>query len=92
MPPMLPPQSASQHGRRADTPSTAGRDVPVFLERSVIDFRCVMVDHIYREKLVVRNGANTAMKLSVPNRPDVADYFEFSPNFGFVQVRCRARI
>ncbi|KAF5843498.1 hypothetical protein DUNSADRAFT_14414, partial [Dunaliella salina] len=63
-----------------------GRDVPVFLERSVIDFRCVMVDHTYREKLVVRNGANTAMKVSVPNRPDVADYFEFSPNFGFVQA------
>jgi len=65
----------------------SGRDVPVYLERSVIDFRCVMVDHTYREKLVVRNGANTAMKVSVPNRPDVADYFEFSPNFGFVQVR-----
>eukprot|EP00983_Pelagomonas_calceolata_P128737 1161540-Pelagomonas_calceolata.AAC.17 len=51
--------------------SPSGRDVPVFLERSVIDFRCVMVDHTYREKLVVRNGANTAMKVSVPNRPDV---------------------
>jgi len=66
--------------------TNSGRDVPVFLERSVIDFRCVMVDHTYREKLVVRNSANTAMKVSVLNRADVADYFEFSPNFGFVQV------
>ena len=60
--------------------------MPVYLERSVIDFRCVQLDHTYREKLVVRNDANTAMKVSVPNRDDVADYFEFSPNFGFVQV------
>lgn len=60
----------------------------MFLERSVINFQCVMVDHTYREKLVVHNGASTAMKVSVPNRADVADYFEFSPNFGFVQVRC----
>ena len=63
--------------------------MPVYLERSTINFRCVMVDHIYREKLIVRNGANTAMKVSVPNRADVADYFEFSPNFGFVQVCVR---
>jgi hypothetical protein len=41
----------------------AGRDVPVFLERSVIDFRCVMVDQTYREKLIVRNGGKTAMKV-----------------------------
>jgi hypothetical protein len=44
---------------------TSGRNVSVFLERSVIDFRCVMVDHMYREKLIVRNGGKTAMKVSV---------------------------
>eukprot|EP00955_Chlamydomonas_euryale_P030151 317728-Chlamydomonas_euryale.AAC.2 len=26
------------------------------------------------------------MKLSVVNRPDVSDYFEFSPGFGFAQA------
>lgn len=26
--------------------------MPIFLERSLIDFRCVMQDHLYREKLV----------------------------------------
>lgn len=37
--------------------------MPIFLERSLIDFRCVMVEHVYREKLVVRNGGRTAMKV-----------------------------
>ena len=26
------------------------------------------------------------MKVAVTNRPDVADYFQFQPDFGFVQV------
>ncbi|KAL6756552.1 hypothetical protein V8C86DRAFT_68936 [Haematococcus lacustris] len=63
-----------------------GRDVPIFLERSLIDFKCVMVDHIYRDKLIVRNGGKTALKVSVANRADVSDYFEFAPDFGFVQA------
>ena len=26
------------------------------------------------------------MKIMVVNRPDVSDYFQFSPDFGFAQV------
>lgn len=30
----------------------------------------------------VRNGGKTAMKVMVVKRPDVSDYFQFSPDFG----------
>jgi hypothetical protein len=63
-----------------------GRDVPIFLESSVLDFKCSMFDHVYRNYLRIRNGGKTAMKVNVVNRPDVSDYFEFSPDFGFAQV------
>ncbi|GAX76218.1 hypothetical protein CEUSTIGMA_g3662.t1 [Chlamydomonas eustigma] len=63
-----------------------GRDVAIFLEHSVLDFKCSMVDHTYRNYLQVRNGGRVAMKINVVNRPDVNDYFEFYPVFGFSQA------
>eukprot|EP00798_Chlamydomonas_sp_ICE-L_P001974 gene1974-33391_t len=63
-----------------------GRDVPIFLEEHIIDFKCCMVDHSYRDYLPVRNGGKTVMKVNVVPRPDVCDYFDFSPDFGFVQA------
>jgi hypothetical protein len=77
-PPSVPPASLELVG--------LGRDVPVFLEESVIDFKCSMVDHTYRDFLRVRNGGKTAMKVSVVNRHDIAEFFNFSPDFGFCQV------
>lgn len=77
-PPSVPPASLELFG--------LGRDVPVFLEESVIDFKCSMVDHTYRDFLRVRNGGKTAMKVSVINRQDIAEFFSFSPDFGFCQV------
>ena len=77
-PPSVPPASLELIG--------LGRDVPVFLEETVIDFKCSMVDHTYRDFLRVRNGGKTAMKVSVFNRHDIAEFFSFSPDFGFCQV------
>lgn len=77
-PPSVPPASLELVG--------LGRDVPVFLEESLIDFKCSMVDHTYRDFLKVRNGGKTAMKVSVINRHDIAEFFTFSPDFGFCQV------
>lgn len=76
-PPSVPPASLQLIGK--------GQDVPVFLEESVIDFKCAMVDHTYRVYLQIRNGGKTAMKVSVVNRHDIAEFFSFSPDFGFCQ-------
>jgi len=46
----------------------------------------MQVDHTYRNYLQVHNGGRVAMKINVVNKPDICDYFEFSPNFGFAQV------
>jgi hypothetical protein len=34
----------------------------------------------------VRNGGKSAMKVSVVRRPELEGFFEFNPDFGFVQV------
>lgn len=33
-----------------------GREVPIFLENSVLDFKCSMFDHVYRDYLQVRSA------------------------------------
>ncbi len=33
-----------------------GRDVPVYVERPLIDFKCCMLGHLYRDVLVVSGG------------------------------------
>ncbi|GLI70333.1 hypothetical protein VaNZ11_015289 [Volvox africanus] len=63
-----------------------GRDVPIYLERPVIDFQCCLMGHAYRDVLLVRNGGKTAMKVTVVPRPELEGFFEFSPDFGFVQA------
>ncbi|GIL67303.1 hypothetical protein Vafri_20688, partial [Volvox africanus] len=63
-----------------------GRDVPIYLERPVIDFQCCLMGHAYRDVLLVRNGGKTAMKVTVIPRPELEGFFEFSPDFGFVQA------
>ncbi|MEW5303719.1 MAG: hypothetical protein WDW36_006383 [Sanguina aurantia] len=62
-----------------------GRDVPVFVERNVVDLRCCLMGHVYRDFLMVQNGGKSAMKLQVVSRPELEGVFEFSPDFGFVQ-------
>ncbi len=39
----------------------------------------------------VRNGGKSAMKVTVVPRPELEGFFEFSPDFGFVQVSARRR-
>ncbi|GIL93003.1 hypothetical protein Vretifemale_20446 [Volvox reticuliferus] len=63
-----------------------GRDVPIYLERPVIDFQCCLMGHVYRDVLLVRNGGKTAMKVTVVPRSELEGFFEFSPDFGFVQA------
>lgn len=45
--------------------------------------RCAV---LCRDQLVVRNGGKTAMKVSIAKRPEIESFFEFTPDFAFVQV------
>jgi hypothetical protein len=64
----------------------AGRDVPVYVERPLMDFKCCMFGHLFRDKLVLRNIGRAAMKVSIMKRPELEPFFEFLPDFGYCQV------
>jgi hypothetical protein len=68
------------------TLTALGRDVPVFVERPLMDFKCCMFGQLYRDQLVLRNVGKAAMKVAVAKRPELDGSFEFYPAFGYCQV------
>lgn len=59
---------------------------PVYVAEPVVDFRMVVLDKLYRKKLVLCNRGKIAFKVQavVPN--ELAGILEFGPDMGFVQV------
>lgn len=63
-----------------------GQDVPIKVLQEQVDFRCCVFNQVYRDEVVVRNSGRAAMKASVAMCPELADFIEFTPSFGFVQA------
>jgi hypothetical protein len=48
--------------------------------------RCVMFGRQYAAALLLANAGSSAMKVLIGNRPELADWITFTPDFGFIQV------
>ena len=69
----------------------AGGDVPIFVERPIIDMRCILMNTTYRENVVIRNRGKVALRCDVRDFPTSCPPFFplpccfelFSPSCGF---------
>lgn len=60
-------------------------DVPIFVEQDVYDFKVCVLNHTYREKIVLRNRSVLPMKIQLSFPKDAREHFEFSPTLGYIQ-------
>ncbi|KAF4038778.1 ASH domain-containing protein [Phytophthora infestans] len=66
--------------------SGVASQVPVFVSRSLVDFRCCAYGKLYRHELTVCNRGKVALKVHIQVPKPLKGYVEFNPSFGFVQA------
>jgi NAD(P)H-hydrate repair Nnr-like enzyme with NAD(P)H-hydrate epimerase domain len=59
--------------------------VPIYIEETVLDFRCCVYRKLYRSRVMLRNRSGVALKMLAQIPPALAGSIEFNPNLGFVQ-------
>ncbi|DAZ97099.1 TPA: hypothetical protein N0F65_010422 [Lagenidium giganteum] len=59
--------------------------VPVFIPRDLLNFRCCAYGKLYRHQLVVCNRGKVALKIHLRVPSVLAECVEFHPNVGYVQ-------
>jgi hypothetical protein len=61
------------------------QDVPIYVEHSLMDLKCCVLDKLYRTKLILRNRGKVGLKVSLSVPKQLRNAVEFNPNLGFVQ-------
>ena len=74
-----PDEELSVHG--------LGVEVPIYLEKDVIDLQCCAFEALYRENVVIHNRAKVALKVELKVPAGLRGYLEFIPSMGYVQGR-----
>jgi hypothetical protein len=59
--------------------------VPIYIEETVLDFKCCVYRKLYRSRVLLRNRSGVALKMLAQIPPELAGSIEFNPNLGFVQ-------
>ena len=77
--PAAPAEEVSVHG--------LGMEVPIYLERELIDMQCCAFDGLYREAVVIHNRARVAHKVTLKVPPALRGFLEFVPAMGYVQAK-----
>ncbi|EEY70540.1 uncharacterized protein PITG_05972 [Phytophthora infestans T30-4] len=72
--------------------SGVASQVPVFVSRSLVDFRCCAYGKLYRHELTVCNRGKVALKVHIQVPKPLKGYVEFNPSFGFVQMNSKEGI
>ena len=62
-------------------------DVPICVERDLYDFQVCVLNHTYRERIVLRNRSLLPMKIQLTFPKDAKDHLEFNPTLGFIQAK-----
>ena len=60
-------------------------DVPIYVEKTCYDFNVCVLNHTYREKIVLFNRSSLPMKVQLSFPKDCKQHFEFNPTLGFIQ-------
>lgn len=62
-----------------------GTDVPIYSELSVYNFNVCVIDHSYREKIILHNRSTGPMKIQLTCPKDIKQHIEFNPTLGYIQ-------
>ena len=76
---LSPDEEVSVHG--------LGVQVPIFLEREVLDLQCCAFDGLYRENLVCSNRSKVSRKVQLRVPRELDGFLEFVPSMGYVQAK-----
>lgn len=60
-------------------------DVPIYVEKEEYNMNVLVYDQFYREKIVLFNRGQNAMKVQLFYPRDFKPYLEFNPTLGFIQ-------
>lgn len=60
-------------------------DVPIYVEQEEYNMNVLVYDQFYREKIVLFNRGQNAMKIQLFYPRDFKPYLEFNPTLGFIQ-------
>jgi hypothetical protein len=67
-------------------------DVPICVERDLYDFQVCILNHTYRERILLRNRSLLPMKVQLTFPKDAKDHLEFNPTLGFIQAKSEFEI
>lgn len=67
-------------------------DVPICVERPLYDFQVCILNHTYRERIVLKNRSLLPMKIQLTFPKDAKDHLEFNPTLGFIQAKSEFEI
>ena len=69
------------------TATVVGEEVPIYLAEETIDLKCTLFDRIFRRKVVLKNRAKQAYRVSIKVGAVFAKYVEVNPTMLFVQAK-----
>lgn len=61
-------------------------DLPLFLEKTKIDFGVCFYDEVYRNEVIAHNRSSLSLKFQIVTPPLLDKYIDFTPKNGFVQA------
>ena len=61
-------------------------DLPIYSEKKIYDLNYIILNHIFREKIVLINKSPIPYKLQVFYHKDLNDYIELNPSLGYIQA------
>ena len=60
-------------------------DLPLYSQKAVYDYFITPIGNTYREKIVIKNRGNTAIRIQASFPKEMKNYFELNTTLGFVQ-------
>ena len=61
-------------------------DLPIYSEKKIYDLHHIIINEIFREKIVLVNKSNYAYKLQIFYHRDLSDFVELNPSLGYIQA------
>ena len=61
-------------------------DLPIYSEKKIYDLNYIIINQIFREKIILINKSPIPYKLQIFFHKDLSDYIELNPSLGYIQA------
>ena len=61
-------------------------DLPIYSEKKIYDLNYIIINQIFREKIVLINKSPIPYKIQLFFHKDLSDYIELNPSLGYIQA------